>query len=130
LEQETYVCVLWRKTRKADYMWKNKIYSLVTCHITHHMPSFRPNMGWCVHSMQKNELSLHRRLTLPEIATRFWGEACCFSVTCRHQQMNIYILSQTANTGGQTAYYDMLSNYVTDTGAFSVVVNTHLTSFH
>lgn len=55
------VCVLWRKTWKADYMWKNKIYGLVTSQLTHHMPLFKTNTCWCVHSMQKNGFSLHRR---------------------------------------------------------------------
>jgi len=84
-----------------------------TCKITHYAASVHGQNGLvCVHDVEEQEFFLSENYTLPQIASRLWGEACCFSATTDWTSQNECIVSETGYADETPVYINTPSNLV------------------
>jgi hypothetical protein len=100
----------------------NKIQRMETCKITHYAASVHGQNGLvCVHD-DEQELFLSQNHTLPQIANRLWGEACCCTATSDWTSRNECIVSETGYADETTVYINRPSFTANSVTAQSLVI--------
>lgn len=115
-----------KKAWSADYIGGDKIQNAEICQITVYAASVQVQYGLFTCDEEEQILSLLKKFAVPEIVSRPWAEACCFSKTCDFTSQNDdYIPSWIGSTDETPLYFSMLSNYaVDDIAAKRVVMKT------